>query len=409
MSLGIIVLVFGLLLLFAAFFSAVLLCITSFARSFKEAQAYLIPLMLVSLAPGVMGMIPGLKLASWSAAPLVNIVLLARDLFEGNAQLGPALIVIGTTLVYALAAIALAARIFGDESVLYSEQSSWGDLFRRPAKPQPVALVSAALWCLALMIPVNFVTQGSLVLLRSNEALSERTLTFLIPIRSLLVFGALPALFAWRGGLRWSTAFAMVPAHWPAYVGGVTLGVSLWPVEFILISWLGSGGFDQYQREEIQRLIELFRSLPVQVRLGFVVIPALLEEWFFRGYLFGALRGRISAGQTIVLTAVLFGLAHYVLQPTVDTELAMKRMLSSAMMGLVLGTVRAASGSVWPGMLLHACHNGIVILLLQEGTDQPATIEPWWVLAGAAGSVLGAGLMWLGRGAAALRGSDARY
>ncbi len=36
----------GLLVLFAAFFSAVLLCLTSFARSFKEAQAYLIPLML---------------------------------------------------------------------------------------------------------------------------------------------------------------------------------------------------------------------------------------------------------------------------------------------------------------------------------------------------------------------------
>ena len=45
--------IFGLLLLFAAFFSAVLLALTSFARSFKEAQAYLIPLMLASLGPGL--------------------------------------------------------------------------------------------------------------------------------------------------------------------------------------------------------------------------------------------------------------------------------------------------------------------------------------------------------------------
>jgi len=44
-----------LLVIFAAFFSAVLLCITSFARSFKEAQAYLIPLMLISMAPGILG------------------------------------------------------------------------------------------------------------------------------------------------------------------------------------------------------------------------------------------------------------------------------------------------------------------------------------------------------------------
>lgn len=41
-----------LLVVFASFFSAVLLSITSFARSFREAQAWLIPLMLVSLGPG---------------------------------------------------------------------------------------------------------------------------------------------------------------------------------------------------------------------------------------------------------------------------------------------------------------------------------------------------------------------
>ena len=68
----------ALLVLFAAFFSAVLLAVTSFARSFKEAQAYLIPLMLASIAPGMLSMIPGLKLQGpLVVTPLVNIVLLA--------------------------------------------------------------------------------------------------------------------------------------------------------------------------------------------------------------------------------------------------------------------------------------------------------------------------------------------
>src|SRR5262245_8679159 len=57
LTVGTVLLVFGLLLLFAAFYSAVLLVLTSFARSFKEAQQYLIPLMLLSLAPGLMGML----------------------------------------------------------------------------------------------------------------------------------------------------------------------------------------------------------------------------------------------------------------------------------------------------------------------------------------------------------------
>src|SRR5262249_34928578 len=103
LSLLLILQIFGLLLLFASFFSAVLRPLTSFARSFKEAQAYLIPLMLVSLAPGLAGMLPGLKLAGvYTVLPLVNIVLLARDLFEGSADAGLAAIVVLSTLLYAL-------------------------------------------------------------------------------------------------------------------------------------------------------------------------------------------------------------------------------------------------------------------------------------------------------------------
>src|SRR5581483_2398884 len=126
-------LLLGLLLLFAAFFSAVLLCLSSCARSFKEAQAYLIPLMLAALAPGILAMLPGLELnVLLAVVPLLNVVLLARDLIGGHGD--PALlgVVVLTTLVYALAALSLAARVFGSESVLYSEQSGWAELFRRP-------------------------------------------------------------------------------------------------------------------------------------------------------------------------------------------------------------------------------------------------------------------------------------
>ena len=52
LSLVLIAEVFALTILFAAFFSAILLALTSFARSFKEAQAYLIPIMLLAIAPG---------------------------------------------------------------------------------------------------------------------------------------------------------------------------------------------------------------------------------------------------------------------------------------------------------------------------------------------------------------------
>lgn len=124
--------VFGLLVLFAAFFSGVLLILTSFARSFKEAQAYLIPLMLVALIPGMLGIVPGIGLTPELAlVPLLNIVLLAHDLFTNSAAPVPAGIVVASTLIYALAAVSLAARIFGAEGVLYGSQGRWRDRFRR--------------------------------------------------------------------------------------------------------------------------------------------------------------------------------------------------------------------------------------------------------------------------------------
>ena len=130
-------LVFGLLVLFAAFFSAVLLCVTSFARSFKEAQAYLIPLMLVSLAPGLPERDAGAGAQRLAArvAPLANIVLLARDVLEGDAHPLWGFVAVLSTASMARAALALAARIFGSDAILYGSQGSWSDLFRRPDRP----------------------------------------------------------------------------------------------------------------------------------------------------------------------------------------------------------------------------------------------------------------------------------
>ena len=72
-------------------------------------------------------------------------------------------LVITSTLLYAMAAITVAARIFGAEEVLYSEQSSWKDFLSRSRKPQSTASLSNAFVCLAMMVPINFVLRGVLM------------------------------------------------------------------------------------------------------------------------------------------------------------------------------------------------------------------------------------------------------
>lgn len=110
--------VLALVILFAAFFSAVLLTVTSVARSFKEAQAYLIPLMILSMMPAILSLLPGLHLNGFTCfVPLLNIVLLARDILDGNSQAFTAILVVGITIGYALLALAMAAWIFGKSSI----------------------------------------------------------------------------------------------------------------------------------------------------------------------------------------------------------------------------------------------------------------------------------------------------
>ncbi len=124
--------VLGLLLLLAAFFSAVLLTLTSLARSFKEAQAYLIPLMLVALTPGMLSLLPDLKLqGAYLWVPLLNIVLLSRDLLDGVARPLAAGMVVLITALYAVLALVVAARIFGQSAVPTGEEGWLSRLFYR--------------------------------------------------------------------------------------------------------------------------------------------------------------------------------------------------------------------------------------------------------------------------------------
>ena len=89
------------------------------------------------------------------------------------------------------------------------------------------------------------------------------------------------------------------------------------------------------------------------------VAPAVFEELFFRGYLFTAIRSTTSPRTTIVVSAVLFGVFHVV----TTSVLAVERLLPSMALGLMLGWLCWRCGSVLPGILLHACHNGLLLMI----------------------------------------------
>jgi ABC-2 type transport system permease protein/sodium transport system permease protein len=154
--------------------------------------------------------------------------------------------------------------------------------------------------------------------------------------------------------------------------------------------WISGG--TRGPEEHLEGILRLMRTAqeeyPVILILA-LVVPAFAEELFFRGYLFAALRFRCGPVATILISSVLFGFFHVV------TE-SFDRFLPSTLLGLILGGVAWWTGSVIPGMLLHAAHN-VMLFMVGGGGLAGAESVPWtWQLAGLGGTAVGVVLICLG-------------
>jgi sodium transport system permease protein len=116
-----IVAVFAMALPVAVLFSAVLITISLFAKTFKEAQSYLTPMTFVVLIPAVAAVLPGLELTPKLALiPILNVSLLCKELITGTYHWNYIALIFLSTCVYAGAALFLAVKMFQRESVLFS-------------------------------------------------------------------------------------------------------------------------------------------------------------------------------------------------------------------------------------------------------------------------------------------------
>ena len=87
-----------------------------------------------------------------------------------------------------------------------------------------------------------------------------------------------------------------------------------------------------------------------------LIVVALPEEFFFRGFIQGRLREVASAPVAIIATAVIFAFGHLL----VTFEPA---ALAVFFPGLLFGLLRAATGSILAGTLFHASCNLLIDVL----------------------------------------------
>ena len=332
----------------ALLFAAAFVALGATARTLKEAQTLLLPVYFLTVAPAMAGAIGEYRLAGIAAwIPGMNVTLLARDLMVGRAHWSGGLAALLSTLIFAAAALAVAARIYDSERFMVPAP-------RRQAQPGSATRTTTAGDALTLF------GLAFLLLYFVFLPIEQHHLTAGLLAAEWIGLLGLVGLFARVSGQGFAKVVGLTRPTARALLGAALVGCGAWAAVAVLSEWL--------LPVPKEMLEQLRRSLvPLDGSRGFVgtlllvaVSPAICEEALFRGPILRGLRTRLDAVAAAAITGLLFGLFH----------LDLYRLIPTAILGVLLSWIALECGSIVPSMLAHFCNNAILITLARSRLDQ---------------------------------------
>ena len=200
----------------------------------------------------------------------------------------------------------------------------------------------------------------------------EATITGTVLLDGALVAVAL--LFAsfvrrpkpWHFGLR-RTAF------WPA-VGWAALGI----FSFYVFAAVYTAILQPDVEQTVAQDLGAEDSSLGLVAAGFMIIciAPFAEEFFFRGFFYGALRTRFSIAVAAIIDGLVFGLIHF--QGGEDGLLIVPPL---AVLGVVFCLVYERTRSLYPCIALHALNNSIAYAAQADGGAVALVFGPLMIAA----------------------------
>jgi sodium transport system permease protein len=356
--------------------AALLLGLSVFARSFREAQSYITPVVTAIVLPGFVAVLPSIHLTPTMAlVPVVNLALLLRELLRGDVTPSMYLVVTAASLAYATMAVIFAARVFESEQVLLGGERPWRDVFGRRSLARATPTPGGAVLFIAVLLVVVY--YGSLWADPTRLGIVRGLLA--VQLGLLLV----PALAAAKlSGVQFGATFSL---RWPtprALAGTACLAAGAWALGTLVGAaeaalFPGSQDyFDQLTKSLAGGTGDLPAGLAVILLAG---LPALCEEACFRGYVLAGLANTGSRSVAIIGSSIGFGLLH--LNPF--------HIVPAAVLGLALGFATLESGSIWTGALVHFVNNGLAALSERVPGLKGALESPVLIGVGVVFSIIG--------------------
>lgn len=342
----------------AALFSALCLALAAFARSTKEGQYYLMPLVLVTMPLVILPMSPGVELTLGNCLiPVTGVVLLLRTVLEGNYQeaLPFVPLVLMVTAACCLFAIRWAVDQFNSEKVLFREGERldlglWVRHMMRDREDTPSP--ANATFCGILILMVSFFLGLSMTPPSTYIELGVQALTIqLVVIATPALIMTIMLTRSPRKTLLLRLPTDSIPAYWSLLIAPL-LAIVVHPV----VNSIALVVRKLYPAND--KLAEVLKGLQGeepevwQVLIVIAIVPAIFEELAFRGFILSGFRHLGNKWRAIVLSSIFFGITHGVLQQSIVASIV----------GVMIGYLAVQTGSLLPCILYHAMHNSLGVL-----------------------------------------------
>lgn len=352
----------------ATLFSALCLAMATFARSSKEGQYYLTPLLMVTLGLIMFCLSPGTEMHPfYSVMPVIGPGLLLKGLLKAN---GPdaemylyALPVLTTSIGYSLLALWWAVDQFGSEDVLFREAEqfdlrSWIKHTIRTRGPVPG--FGGAVLCVLLIFLLQFASWSPLqqVLSRTSEDRQGITRILLLMMQQIVTIAGPAVLMALLLTTSLKQTFSL---RWPGgtqLVCAALLPFCLHPLILEMMACLN--WFFPPVPPGVVDLMKDLRTAPLFLSIfAIAVTPAVCEELAFRGFLLSGFRSKGNVVLAVLLSSFAFGVIHMIPQ----------QVFNAMLLGIVLAVMCVQSRSLLPGVCYHLIHNSLALLHDRLGSD----------------------------------------
>ena len=362
------ILIFLLMLPLVVLISSFSVLLASKCKTFQQGQGYYLPFMMVAISPASVLNLNDASLSSFLAfIPIGNVCLAMKAVLLHDYQWGWLFATFLIASLYAAIAVVRTIASFDRKAQINRDHLPRYVRWRNGDYRSEVGLLLAASFFLMFYAGQILETWDSLW----GTLLSQ-------------MFGVLvPALVAIKLlRLPFKDTLSLKMPAWRTAVGAVLISPATAAVS-ILVSQIQSMVMpipESLAKTFLEMIMPSGRSLLLSI-IVFAVLPAICEEILFRGAVLGLLRKKLKVKALIIIVGILFGAFH----------LSSYRFLGTATLGMLLSALVIASGSIFPAMLLHACHNALLIAIQVNHWDHPTPLQ---IIALAAMSFIGGMLLW---------------